>query len=86
MENIGSEIYRKQYPEWVKCPGCNWEVSTLYSFREDNIDEEGLCAHCFIDMLVDEDFRILTNEELESLLKRNRNSLFFPIPIAYSFF
>ena len=46
-------IERKLLSEERKCPGCNWVCETVYSFPTNDIDKEGLCAHCFMDMLVD---------------------------------
>lgn len=43
-------IIRKQYKNDRRCGGCNWDTSTLYSF---DINTTGLCANCFIDMLID---------------------------------
>jgi len=66
MENVGTKVVRKYYPDYTKCPGCNWRVSCLYCFEGQNIEEIGLCAQCFLDMVVDEGWNILTDEELNS--------------------
>lgn len=45
----------------IKCPGCNWTTQALYVLAL-NLDEAkrllaergaGLCAECYVDMLVD---------------------------------
>jgi len=56
-----TDIIRKE--KEGKCPCCNWECSMVYSFTCNNIDEEGLCASCFMDMLVDEGFGVVTGKE-----------------------
>jgi len=56
--------------EDLKCGGCNWRVSCLYVLA-DNEEEakklfeegEALCASCMCDMLVEEEYRILSEEE-----------------------
>lgn len=48
-----TRVIRKFYRDWKKCPSCNWPVSVLYSFTTNDIDEEGLCGDCFMDMLVE---------------------------------
>ena len=57
-------IYVKRYKEEVKCPLCLWHTYTLYSFTE-NIDEEGLCAYCFLDLLLE----VLEKEEGYKIIK-----------------
>jgi hypothetical protein len=58
-----TRIISKSLDKERKCPCCNWECSTVYSFTCNNIDEEGLCAHCFMDMLVEEGFGISSREQ-----------------------
>ncbi len=45
------------YPNEKKCGGCNWRVSVLYSF-DCNTFREGLCGGCFMDMLVETNYKI----------------------------
>lgn len=47
------KVMRKHFPDEKKCPCCNWRVTVVYSFPTNPIDEEGLCAGCFMDMIVD---------------------------------
>jgi len=51
------------FHEWKKCPRCNWEVETLYSFPEKDIDVEGLCANCFVEMILETGMKILKRNE-----------------------
>jgi len=53
-------VISKWYPEEKKCPECNWETETLYSFSVNDIDEEGLCANCFMEMVVQEKTEVST--------------------------
>jgi len=55
-------VISKQYSDEKKCPGCNWEIGTLYSFPQNDIDEEGLCAQCFMDMIVEKGMKILRQD------------------------
>lgn len=48
-----TQVISKSYPDWKKCPSCNWAVQVLYSFTTNPIDEEGLCGDCFMDMIVE---------------------------------
>jgi len=52
------KVIRKFYPEEVKCGGCGWRVTTLYSFEDEDIDKYGLCANCFMDMIVDDEMKV----------------------------
>ncbi len=52
------KVNRKDFPNWVKCPGCNWSTAVLYSFPGNPIDEEGLCAYCFMDLIVDMEYDV----------------------------
>lgn len=56
-------IRRKFLTRGRKCGGCNWECETVYSFPTNDINKEGLCAHCFMDMLVDGRFEVSAGEE-----------------------
>jgi len=47
------KIIRKSLEEDVKCGGCNNETCTLYSFITNDINTEGICAQCFMDMLIE---------------------------------
>ena len=42
-----------------KCGGCGWRVNRLYAFEGENIDEVGLCAECFMEMLVEEGYEVV---------------------------
>ena len=42
----------------AKCPGCNWRVSRLYYFENSNPDT-ALCASCFMDMIVEEGYKVV---------------------------
>jgi len=48
-----TRVIRKHYPQYKKCPCCNWSVHTLYSFTTNPIDKEGLCGDCFMAMIVE---------------------------------
>jgi len=56
------KVIRKFYPDGVKCGGCNWRVTTLYAFEGEDIDRYGLCANCFLDMIVDEEMKVSLDE------------------------
>jgi len=56
------EVVSKWLPEGKKCPECNWETETLYSFAENDTDEEGLCATCFIEMILETGMKILKQD------------------------
>lgn len=58
---MANRVISKQYTKEKKCPGCNWETLTMYSLPQKDIDEEGLCAQCFMDMLVELGMTILRN-------------------------
>ena len=47
------KVKSKIFNDEIKCGGCNYRVSTLYSFPKYNIKEEGLCSCCFMGMIVE---------------------------------
>ena len=51
-------IISKFYSDGVKC-SCGWNVKRLYAFEGSSIDEEGLCAECFMEMLVEEGYEVI---------------------------
>ena len=53
------KIIRKFFENGIKCGGCNWRVSVLYSFEDMDINKYGLCASCFMDMIVDENMGVI---------------------------
>lgn len=57
------------YADDAKCGGCNWSVSRLFSFPTNNIDETGLCAECFMDMIVKEKLAVI--ETMGILVEKN---------------
>jgi len=59
------KVIRKFYPNEVKCGGCNWRVSVLYSFEDIDIDKYGLCGSCFMDMIVEEGFVVKKEKKKE---------------------
>ena len=64
-------VIQKLYPDEVKCGGCNWKVRTLYALVDENVEvigdrffeEYGLCANCFAEMLAEEGYEIVVNDE-----------------------
>ena len=46
-----------------RCNGCNWRVEFLYTFEGKDIEKEGLCADCFIDMLIREKYDITKDDD-----------------------
>jgi hypothetical protein len=46
------KIISKQLIKDKKCGGCNNTTSTLYSFETNDINKHGICAYCFMDILV----------------------------------
>ena len=58
-----TRVYRGSFAkDWRKCPGCNWQVQMLYTFPGHEIEEEGLCASCFLDMIVEEAMEVSSCE------------------------
>lgn len=47
------KVVRKEFPDGKKCPACWWKVQFHYSFDCNPIHEEGMCADCFLDMIVE---------------------------------
>lgn len=47
----GVTIYSKQFRHDIKCGCCNWETSILYSLSTNDVNKDGLCAHCFLEMI-----------------------------------
>jgi len=45
-------VYSKIYANEVKCGGCNWSTSTLYTLGRFS-RENGLCNDCFLEMLIE---------------------------------
>ena len=56
-KNSLKTIVSMWFPEGIKCPECNWEVETLYSFS--NVSEDSLCANCFIEMIMANGMKII---------------------------
>ena len=42
-----------------KCGGCNWESCTFYTLSGQKIKDDGLCAFCFLDALMNQNAKIL---------------------------
>lgn len=57
---IGLKVISKHYPDNKKCNHCNWESAVLYSFASNDIDSEGLCGQCFMDMIVEEKMQVIS--------------------------
>lgn len=52
------KVISKFFPDYEKCGGCNWSVTVRYSFEGNDINTEGLCGDCFMDMIVEEGYDI----------------------------
>jgi hypothetical protein len=65
VRNVISKDFNEE-----KCPCCNWRVSRRYSFEESDIDKEGLCGSCFMDMIVEEGMTINTKEEGDGIMAK----------------
>lgn len=48
------KIIYKDYDPEKKCGCCNWHATRFYAFENQDIEEFGLCGHCFLDFLTDE--------------------------------
>jgi len=57
-KEIGIAIYSKQLEDEVKCGGCNWETSTLFSLETNDVEKEGLCSFCFLEMIEENGWKI----------------------------
>ncbi len=55
---LGVSVYSKEMEHDVKCGCCNWETSTLYSLSTNNVDTEGHCSHCFLEMIIENGWKI----------------------------
>ena len=64
-----SIIIRKNLDDEKKCGGCNWRTSTFYSFPSSDIDEDGLCAMCFMDMIVDSGMEVKNGQVEKSRIE-----------------
>jgi len=42
-----------------KCGGCNWSTCTFYAFSGQKIKDDGLCAFCFLDVLMNQNAKII---------------------------
>ncbi|MHA1880435.1 MAG: hypothetical protein ACTSYG_08560 [Candidatus Heimdallarchaeota archaeon] len=45
------KVVSKVYPEGIKCPGCNWNVTKLYAFEGEDVNTKGVCGHCFSELM-----------------------------------
>jgi len=59
-KNRMEENYDIYNSEEVKCPNCNWEITTLTAQAKDEkealervLNGEGLCEECFVEMISD---------------------------------
>ena len=52
------KIIYKDYDPEKKCGCCNYQATRFYCFERQNIEEFGLCGHCFLDFMVDEELNI----------------------------
>ena len=41
----------KEYPESIKCYGCGWTTTKKFAAPGLDIDEDGLCAECWMDVV-----------------------------------
>lgn len=48
------KIIFKDYFDFKKCGGCNYQVQRFYCFEGQDIEEWGMCGYCFMDFLTDE--------------------------------
>ena len=62
------KIYSKMFEKGIKCGGCNWSVVVLYSFDTLDVNKEGLCANCFMDMLVAGNYEINKMREHKNVI------------------
>jgi hypothetical protein len=44
-------VHSKFFDDTVKCDHCRWAVCLLFSFVNNDIDTEGLCGECFMEMI-----------------------------------
>jgi hypothetical protein len=47
-------VVNKHFHRGKNCPCCNRETGEVFSFRVNPIDRDGLCAHCFMEMIVED--------------------------------
>ena len=58
-----AKVSARDFERWRKCPGCGWQVSRVYSFPGHDAEAEGLCASCFLDMIVEEGMDVVRVRE-----------------------
>jgi len=66
-EDLGKKDWNYVNDEEVKCGGCNWRVSRLFVLAKSKREavklvkegNAGLCAECFMDMIVEEGFEMV---------------------------
>ena len=63
------EIIRRRI-ESKKCGGCNYRTGFFYGFKGDNLQRLGLCANCFLDLIVIEGNMEVGPPGYEELKKR----------------
>ena len=57
-----AKVIKKFFENGIKCGGCGWRVNWLYSFEHEDIDKFGLCADCFMEMIVEDGFDVVKKE------------------------
>lgn len=70
-----AKVFSKLLEEEKKCGGCNYAVSVFYSHENVDIDKHGLCANCFMDMIVDEEFTVISKENKKDIDKNLKSIL-----------
>jgi hypothetical protein len=68
------KIYSKMMEEERKCGGCNYTCSVFYSVDNIDITKHGICANCFMEMLVDGGYTIIDVEKKKKIIG-NLNTL-----------
>ncbi len=70
-------LFRFHFENEVKCGGCNWRTSNLYVLADTREEasnllrkgEAGMCAECICELLNEEKYIILTEEDFKDLTR-----------------
>lgn len=60
MIKLKSNVVKATTDDDSKCGGCGWKTFTLYSFKSMLGEDCDLCASCFMEMIVDEGYQVLS--------------------------
>ena len=53
------KVLNKHFSDGKRCPGCGCKTSEIFSYANSRIDREGLCAHCFMELVMKEGLEVI---------------------------